>query len=290
VRKVEADALAQASKETDQWAKDETAKVPTEKDRQVMALRTLDAILSAFPTDIRDEVGGFVKHASLGSDVAREKEIIRRLEKLDEVVEKAAKKHSKEEIERLFESWAKVVAKSGRVKSKHVSNASEQVDYAANIYAMSAEDQEKEIAWLERTIDQAGGAEAKQDAKNRLGIAWMFTDFSRRDSMFAELLSHWLSDAVSESHLTNKLKPPLISNEQSQADSEGTSNNRSFSELKLYVLVVGLALIFADQLWELGLLELIGIEGGVTKLLAVCGLWAACIWLWPKKWRIPTVR
>jgi hypothetical protein len=106
VRKVEADALAQARQESDQWAKDEIARIPSEKERQMMALRTLDAILSAFPPEVRGMVGGFVKLASLGTDKAREAEIIRRLNLLDEVVEKAAKKHYGERIEKLFKKAA----------------------------------------------------------------------------------------------------------------------------------------------------------------------------------------
>lgn len=69
-----------------------------DKDRQMMALRTLDAILSAFDSTIRDAVGGFYRDAKVNTNIAREAEIIRRLDKLEEVIEKAAKNHYKEKI------------------------------------------------------------------------------------------------------------------------------------------------------------------------------------------------
>ena len=87
-------------------AKIDRSAANTERDRQMMALRTLDAILSAFPSNIRGTVGGFVKLASYSTDEAREAEIMRRLDKLDEVVEKSAKKHYGEQIDKLFKKAA----------------------------------------------------------------------------------------------------------------------------------------------------------------------------------------
>jgi len=112
VREVEKTALRQSKEESEAWAKAEKARIPTAKERQMKALRTLDALLSAFPPEIRGRVGGFVQLAALGTDKAREAEIERRITKLDEVVESEAKKHYGAEVAKLFER-AKPKRKAG---------------------------------------------------------------------------------------------------------------------------------------------------------------------------------
>jgi hypothetical protein len=161
VRKVETDALAQARKESDQWAKDETAKIPTEKDRQMMALRTLDAILSAFSPDIRAAVGGFVKLASLGSDKSREAEIIRRLDKLDEVVERAAKKHYGEIIEKLFRKAAPKRDSGKKPTGKLGAETQALVDLAETFSEMT----EAKVAGERTTISERMAAIAEEMIK-----------------------------------------------------------------------------------------------------------------------------
>jgi hypothetical protein len=196
VRKVETDALAQAKKETDTWAKDETAKIPTEKDRQMMALRTLDAILSAFSPDIRAAVGGFVKLASLGSDKAREAEIIRRLDKLDEVVEKAARKHYSVKIEKQLKRYKSQKDNSGRISGKLISTATEQVDYAALISDMDVEKQANEGAALEKIIQDSDDSDAVQNALNKLGILRLFETMDLKDSASLESAAEWLEETI----------------------------------------------------------------------------------------------
>lgn len=86
-----------------QWRKAEEAKVPSAKDKQMAALRTLGALLSAFPPKIKGQVMGFEKLASLSTDKAREAEIARRIDILDDVVEKEARKEYAKEMEKLLE-------------------------------------------------------------------------------------------------------------------------------------------------------------------------------------------
>ena len=122
VREVEKTALRQSKEESEAWAKAEKARIPTAKERQMKALRTLDALLSAFPPEIRGRVGGFVQLAALGTDKAREAEIERRITKLDEVVESEAKKHYGAEVAKLFER-AKPKRKAGAKRDSAMSDS-----------------------------------------------------------------------------------------------------------------------------------------------------------------------
>ncbi len=65
VSKVRKAARNQAREETFEWARAEKAKIPTPHQRQMMALRTLDALLSVVPPEVRGKVGGYVKLVSL---------------------------------------------------------------------------------------------------------------------------------------------------------------------------------------------------------------------------------
>jgi hypothetical protein len=101
------------------------------------ALRTLDAILSAFPPEIRGRVGGFVKLASLGTDKAREAEIVKRLDLLDKVVEKEAKKFYRGKIEDTFEKAKPEKGKAGeKPKGKLGAQTQALVDLARTFSAL----------------------------------------------------------------------------------------------------------------------------------------------------------
>jgi hypothetical protein len=75
---IEKQARAEAKKQAEAWRKDQDAmqsKDYSPKARLLRDLRTLDALLSVLPAEIRGKVGGFVKLATLGSDKARLEEI-----------------------------------------------------------------------------------------------------------------------------------------------------------------------------------------------------------------------
>lgn len=152
VRDIEANAQRQAREEADAWAKDERANVPTPKERQMAALRTLDAILSAFPPEIRGRVGGFVKLAGLGTDKAREAEIQRRLDKLDEVVESEARKHYRAKMDALLKR-ARPKKKAGeKPKGKLGADVHDLVETVEGAMSLTAEKAEAHAAGLEAEI------------------------------------------------------------------------------------------------------------------------------------------
>lgn len=66
-------------------------------------LRTLDAILSVLPPEVRGKVGGFVKLAQLATPEKRVEEIVRRVGKIDVLLEEYLKKETTAALEELIE-------------------------------------------------------------------------------------------------------------------------------------------------------------------------------------------
>jgi hypothetical protein len=194
VRAIEKNAAEQSRAEAEAWAKEERAKVPTAKQRQMLALRTLDVILSAFPPVVRGRVGGFVKLASLGSDQSREAEILRRLEKLDEVVEDEAKKHYLERIEKLFDR-AKPKKEAGKKPQGKLGPAIQKlVDVAMDFSKLTEAEVAAERALIEARMEKATGAEVVE-LLERENLLDLFGALELRTSAEMETAHNWLAEA-----------------------------------------------------------------------------------------------
>lgn len=195
VKEIEAAALKQARAESDAWAKEARAQVPTPKERQMAALRTLDAILSAFPAEIRGQVGGFVKLASLGSDKAREAEIVKRLEKLDTVVEKAAKKHYLEAIEGTLEKAKPKKGKAGeKPKGKLGANVQALVDLARTFSELDEVGVSAERAAIADRMSKEADPAKVADLFEREQLLDLFGALDERTSAELEAAAAWLAD------------------------------------------------------------------------------------------------
>lgn len=106
VSDIQRQAREQAKREAAEWRAEQEAM--QEKDwnprqRLLRSLRTLDAILSAVPPEVRGKVGGFVKLASLSTETAQLEEINRRIDKLGELLEKHLQTETTEAMGRLLE-------------------------------------------------------------------------------------------------------------------------------------------------------------------------------------------
>lgn len=193
VRAIEKNAAEQSRADAEAWAKEERAKVPSAKDRQMAALRTLDVILSAFPPVVRGRVGGFVKLASLGSDAAREAEILRRLEKLDEVLEDEARKHYAERIDKLFER-AKPKKEAGKKpQGKLGPDAQRLVDLALGFSKLTAAEVTAERAAIAARMENATGPEVV-DLLEREQLLDLFGALDERTAAELETAHDWLAD------------------------------------------------------------------------------------------------
>jgi hypothetical protein len=171
----------------------------TNKDKQMMALRTLDAVLSAFPPEIRGMVGGFVKLASLNSDEDREAEIIRRLDKLDEVVEKSAKKHYGEQIEKIFNKAAPKRDGGKKPTGKLGPQVQALFDLAETFTKMN----EASVAAERTAITEAMANNERNPAKladllEREQLLDLFGAIYERTSAEMESATQWLADSYKQ--------------------------------------------------------------------------------------------
>jgi hypothetical protein len=199
VRDIEKNARTQAKQEADAWAKATRETVPTEKERQLAALRLLDAILSAFPPEIRGRVGGFVKLASLGSDAARQKEIERRIEKLDEVVEKEAKKHYLAKIEKTFEKAKPKKGKPGeKPQGKLGAQAQALIDLARTFADLDEAGVSAERAAINDRLAKATDSAEIADLVEREMILDQVGALTERTAAELEAADDWLNDVYTQ--------------------------------------------------------------------------------------------
>jgi GNAT superfamily N-acetyltransferase len=103
-----------SERDSKSWAKIQQGAIPDYKGALLPALRTLDAILSALPAEVRGKIGGYVKLAELSTDEARLQEIEKRVERMDRELEKWLRKDIREQIEDLFEKAKPKKDKAGK--------------------------------------------------------------------------------------------------------------------------------------------------------------------------------
>ncbi len=182
--------------------------LPTEKEKQLMALRTLDAILSAFPPEIRAKVGGFVKLASFSTDAAREAEITRRLAKLEEVIEEEAKKHYAAKIGKMLDKAAPV-GKPGEIKkSKFIVTVQDELDAISEMVGMDGDDVADSISKNEAAIISAQTPEAADAALTELNLLEIFggvLDVKRTTSFELEVASEYLEELMKQGREARKM-------------------------------------------------------------------------------------
>jgi hypothetical protein len=150
------DAITQAKAESEAWAESEIKKSGSASAQREMlkgSLRTLDALLSAFPADVRVKVGGYVKLAGLATDEAMLKEIERRIGKMAVELEKHLKKEATKQIAKVFEK-ARAKSKGGQKPvGKIGADAHDWFDLAEKAFGMDSKQTEDRIAEIQGRLD-----------------------------------------------------------------------------------------------------------------------------------------
>lgn len=173
----------------------------------MMALRTLDAILSAFPPEIRAKVGGFVKLAEHSTDKAREAEITRRLAKLEEVIEDEAKKHYAEKIEKLFKRFAPKKEAGKKATGQLDPDAQELVDAARAAMGYDDTRTRAELAAIDSMLAEDGiTPEREIQLERQRELVQLFGDFDNAESTRLESAADALEDTATEGWAKWKLK------------------------------------------------------------------------------------
>lgn len=179
--------------------------VSSARAKMLASIRTLDAILSALPAEVRGRVGGYARLASLTTDEARLKFIQERAAKIDEELEKFMKKDFTSQIEKALQRYTSQRSNSGQMRGKMVSTYTEQVDYAELMVGMSKETQDEKIAALEKVISESDDANAISDAVNKLGIAELFYDFKSLDAQQLDRANKWLKETIETGKQSKKI-------------------------------------------------------------------------------------
>ena len=165
----------------------------TKRDRQMAALRTLDAILAAFPPEIRGKVGGFVRMADMKTDAARQKELDHRLNILERYVENDAKKYYGQKMDKLLErakpkkeAGKKPKGKLGADVHDLFATIETAMDWTAEKAEAHAEALENLIAGGTLTADQEAHDKLEAHAV-RLVAAWKEATSAQREAAVKEL-------------------------------------------------------------------------------------------------------
>jgi hypothetical protein len=113
IRELEKEAAA----ESRVWAEEQKKlrrTVGTDRATLIAAMRTLDAMISALPSEIRGKVGGFVRLAQFKTPGAMLDELERRANRLDTELERWLKKEADKGVKKLFERAKPAKDESGK--------------------------------------------------------------------------------------------------------------------------------------------------------------------------------
>lgn len=165
----------------------------TKRDRQMAALRTLDAILAAFPPEIRGKVGGFVRMADMRTDKARQKELDHRLNILERYVENDAKKYYGEKMDKLLDKARPKKEAGKKPKGKLGADVHDLFATIEEAMGWTAEKADAHAEGLE-TVIAGGTLTPEQEAHDtleaqavRLVAAWKDAPSAQREAAVSEL-------------------------------------------------------------------------------------------------------
>jgi hypothetical protein len=160
-------AAAEARTEAKAWADEEKARAAapsTDRNRLLGALRTLDAILSAFPVEVRGKVGGYVQLAKLSTDEARVEEIERRIRKMDRELEKWLQADITKRLQKLLEKAQPKGEGGERLKGKIGADGHRWFSLVDEAIQMTEDQALDEMAKMEAIIADPAATSEKQDA------------------------------------------------------------------------------------------------------------------------------
>lgn len=241
VRTVEKSAKDTAKTESLAWMDEARANVPSRKERMINALRTLHAIASGFPAEVRGRMGSVVRLASLETDEARLAEITRKLDMLEKAAERYLKKFFLGKIEDLFEKAKKPLGDAGdKMKGKLGPDGHRLFKVAEAASNATAEEADRMLASIENHLaDPLITAEEEALAMRERELVSLLADLSHADASRAESAFKALHDIYFTGLAAWKAKLIAIrerrekSREEKKAATgkEGTRNERKTAEI-----------------------------------------------------------
>lgn len=148
------------------------------------ALRTLDAIASGLPSEIRDKIGGMTKLASLKTDEARVKELERKGKVINTEVEKYLQNHFTERLDKLTEKASPVGDAGEKIKGKIGVEGHRLFSQIEGLRAMSKADADTKIDAILQEIDATDSTDTDKLASlsGDLQMTKAFGNFNEKDA------------------------------------------------------------------------------------------------------------
>lgn len=181
--------------------------LPSKKDQQMADLRTLDAILSIFPPEIRGKVGGMYQLAKANTDAAREKEILKRVEIIDKVLEKEGVKLYRAKIEKLFKRYAPKKEAGQKPVGQLEPDAQELVDAASEAMGYDEVRMRAEVSAIDSMLAEEGLSDERETyLERKRELIQLFADYKNADAARLESAADALEATASEGWAKWKLK------------------------------------------------------------------------------------
>lgn len=145
----------EAKRQAEQWRTMQDRQQRTiPRETLIAAMRTLDAMIVALPTEIRGKIGGMVRLATLTEPGAMVAELERRAKRLDDVLEDYLSKEADKEVAKLFKLARPAKDESGKAKvGKAGADIHDLFDMARRAWkTMSSTDAEAHAQGLEAAV------------------------------------------------------------------------------------------------------------------------------------------
>ncbi len=179
-------ARATAREAAFEWRREEDARQAKDyspKAALLRDMRTLDAILSVMPAEIRAKVGGFIKLASLSTDAARAREIGKRIDKMAPLVEKYLKAETVAGMERLIDR-TKPDREGGKSSRGNLgADGHRFFDEVARVFGLTKEQADAELVALEAQLNAPDQThEQTLDIGEKLQVLIAFGAFAQKSA------------------------------------------------------------------------------------------------------------
>ena len=196
--------------EAEQWAEKATKAAGSPKAQReslAAATRTIEGILAAVPPEVRARADGYIgsRMAKLATDEARLKLIEETIAKLNVELEKWLKKEYLQRIAKLFKRFAPKKDDKGRITSNITAEAAEDIGFAFDFASLDDANQEKEMAAIEKTLEESEDAAEIQDAIGKLAIVQLFHKLEKRESSELEAAAMWIDELGSGAREARKI-------------------------------------------------------------------------------------
>jgi hypothetical protein len=168
-------------------------------------VRALDGALAVVPPIVRASVGGYFQAAKITTSAGMLKWAETRIDKLNVELEKYLKKEYRQQIAKLFKRYAPKKDDKGRITSNITADAAEDIGFAFDFASLDDANQEKEMAALEKTLEESEDSTEIQDAIGKLAIVQLFHKLEERESSELEAAAMWLKEVGGGARETRKI-------------------------------------------------------------------------------------